>query len=123
MTKFLVPDVIFGVGVLAQVGEVVQRHGGVRVFVVSDPGVADAGWTSRRARAAWPARASSAETWLGVTPNPKDTEVEAGCQAYLASGCDVLVAVGGGSCIDAAKAIAALAAGGGQITDYAGVGR
>jgi hypothetical protein len=46
VTKFLVPDVIFGVGVLSQVGEVVQRHGGVRVFVVSDPGVAEAGWTA-----------------------------------------------------------------------------
>jgi alcohol dehydrogenase len=121
VTKFLVPDIIFGVGVLAQVGEVVQRHGGVRVFVVSDQGVADAGWTA--AALGHLARAGvSAELWLGVTPNPKDTEVEAGCEAYLASGCDVLVAVGGGSCIDAAKAIAALAAGGGRIADYAGVG-
>jgi alcohol dehydrogenase len=121
VTKFLVPDIIFGVGVLAQVGEVVQRHGGVRVFVVSDQGVADAGWTA--AALGYLTRAGvSAELWLGVTPNPKDTEVEAGGEAYLASGCDVLVAVGGGSCIDAAKAIAALAAGGGRIADYAGVG-
>ena len=47
----------------------------------------------------------------------------AGCAAYLDGGCDVLVAVGGGSCIDAAKAIAVLASRGGAITDYAGVGR
>ena len=83
---------------------------GSRVFVVSDQGVADAGWTA--AALGHLARAGvSAELWLGVTPNPKDTEVEALAEAYLASGCDVLVAVGGGSCIDAAKAIAALAAG------------
>ena len=49
--------------------------------------------------------------------------MQSGCQAYLASDCDVLVAVGGGSCIDAAKAIAVLAAGGGRIADYAGVGK
>lgn len=122
VTKFLVPDVIFGVGVLSQVGQIVRRHGGVRVFVVSDPGVAGAGWTGEALGCL--ARAGvAAETWLGVTPNPKDTEVQSGCQAYLASGCDVLVAVGGGSCIDAAKAIAVLAAGGGQITDYTGVGK
>ena len=122
VTKFLVPDVIFGVGVLSQVGQVVQRHGGVRVFVVSDEGVADAGWTGEALRYLAAAGVSS-ELWLGVTPNPKDIEVESGCRAYLSSGCDVLVAVGGGSCIDAAKAIAVLAGGGGRITDYAGVGK
>jgi alcohol dehydrogenase len=122
VTKFLVPDVIFGVGVLSQVGQVVQRHGGVRVFVVSDQGVADAGWTGETLRYLEDAGVSC-ELWMGVTPNPKDVEVESGGQAYLASGCDVLVAVGGGSCIDAAKAIAVLAGGGGRITGYAGVGK
>jgi alcohol dehydrogenase class IV len=122
VTKFLVPDVIFGVGVLSQVGQVVQRHGGVRVFVVSDQEVADAGWTGEALRYLEDAGVSC-ELWMGVTPNPKDVEVESGGQAYLASGCDVLVAVGGGSCIDAAKAIAVLAGGGGRITDYAGVGK
>ncbi len=122
VTKFLVPDVIFGVGVLSQAGEVVRRLGGVRVFVVSDQGVADAGWTGSALKHLADAGVA-AELWLGVTPNPKDTEVEAGRQAYLASHCDVLVAVGGGSCIDAAKAIAVLSTGGGSITDYAGVGR
>jgi alcohol dehydrogenase len=122
VTKFLVPDVIFGVGVLSQVGEAVKGQGGVRVFVVSDPGVADAGWT-RDVLGYLAAAGLSCELWLGVTPNPKDEEVEAGRQAYLASHCDVLVAVGGGSCIDAAKAIALLSVHGGGITDYAGVGK
>lgn len=122
VTKFLVPDVIFGVGVLSEVGRAVKRHGGVHVFVVSDPGVADAGWTSEALRHL-AAAGISAELWMGVTPNPKDREVESGCQAYLGSRCDVLVAVGGGSCIDAAKAIAVLAVHGGGIADYAGVGK
>jgi alcohol dehydrogenase len=122
VTKFLVPDVIFGVGVLSQVGQAVKGQGGMRVFVVSDPGVADAGWTSD-VLGHLAAAGLSCELWLGVTPNPKDTEVEEGRQAYLASRCDVLVAVGGGSCIDAAKAIALLSVHGGGITDYAGVGK
>jgi alcohol dehydrogenase class IV len=127
VAKFLVPDVIFGVGVLAEVGDAVRRQGGVNVFVVSDPGVAEAGWTAEAL--GYLKRAGvTARLWDGLTPNPKDHEVAAGCAAYLESGCDVLVAVGGGSCIDAAKAIAVLAsrAGAGQggaITDYAGVGR
>ena len=40
---------------------------------------------------------------------------------YAEHGCDVLVAVGGGSVIDAAKGVAILAANGGNILDYEGV--
>jgi alcohol dehydrogenase len=122
VAKFLVPDVIFGIGVLAEVGHTVRGQGGVNVFVVSDPGVAAAGWTDE---ALGHLKTAGVRTrlWDALTPNPKDHEVAAGCAAYLESGCDLLVAVGGGSCIDAAKAIAVLASRGGAIADYAGVGR
>ena len=122
VAKFLVPEVIFGVGVLAEVGHAVRRQGGVNVFVVSDHGVAEAGWTAE-ALSHLKAAGVRWRLWDELTPNPKDREVAAGCAAYLEGGCDVLVAVGGGSCIDAAKAIAVLASRGGAITDYAGVGR
>jgi alcohol dehydrogenase len=131
VAKFLVPDVIFGIGVLSEVGQAARRQGAVHVLVVSDKGVAEAGWTSEVLRHLTEAGVS-AELWDGLTPNPKDHEVAAGCGAYLESGCDVLVAVGGGSCIDAAKAIAVLATGAGQnaggagnagIAGYAGVGK
>jgi alcohol dehydrogenase class IV len=126
VAKFLVPDVIFGSGVLSQVGQAARRQGGVHVLVVSDRGVAEAGWTVE-VLGHLAAAGVSAELWDGLTPNPKDHEVAAGCDVYTASGCDVLVAVGGGSCIDAAKAIAVLATradgAGGEIADYAGVGK
>jgi alcohol dehydrogenase len=121
VTKFLVPDVIFGIGVLSEVGQAVKRQGGVHVFVVSDPGVVTAGWAAEAVHYL-EAAGLSCELWTDLTPNPKDREVESGCRAYRDSECDVLVAVGGGSCIDAAKAIAILAVHGGSITDYAGVG-
>jgi 1,3-propanediol dehydrogenase len=133
VAKFLVPDVLFGVGVLSEVGQAARRQGAVHVLVVSDRGVAEAGWTSEVLRHLAEAHVS-AQLWDELTPNPKDHEVAAGCAAYLESGCDVLVAVGGGSCIDAAKAIAVLAsqpdhgaagdtAGTGGIAAYAGVGK
>jgi alcohol dehydrogenase class IV len=122
VAKFLVPDVIFGVGVLSEVGQAVRRQGGVHVLMVSDRGVAEAGWTAETL-GHLAAAGVSAELWDGLTPNPKDHEVAVGCDAYVAGGCDVLVAVGGGSCIDAAKAIAVLASRGGAIADYAGVGK
>lgn len=122
VTKFLVPDVIFGVGVLSEVGQAVKREGGMHAFMVSDPGVIEAGWAGE-ALDHLAAVGVAAHLWSGVTPNPKDREVEAGCRAYLDGQCDVLVAVGGGTCIDAAKAIAVMAVHGGRITDYAGVGK
>jgi alcohol dehydrogenase class IV len=127
VAKFLVPDVIFGLGVLSEVGQAARRQGAVHVLVVSDQGVAKAGWTSEVLRHLAEAGVS-AQLWDGLTPNPKDHEVADGCAAYLESGCDVLVAVGGGSCIDAAKAISVLATqanqeGAGGIAGYAGVGK
>lgn len=118
--RFLIPDIIFGIGVLGELGQVVRRQGGGHVFVVSDPGVVCAGWAGQ-ALTHLAAAGVEAELWIGLTPNPKDHEVRAGAQAYRDSQCDVIVAVGGGSCIDAAKAIAILACQGGSILDYAGV--
>ena len=51
--------------------------------------------------------------WHDLTPNPKDFEVQAAFETYLESGCDALLAIGGGSCIDLAKAVAILSGNGG----------
>ena len=67
------------------------------------------------------AQGVDARVWSGLTPNPKDHEIAAGYERYAQHGCDVLVAVGGGSVIDAAKGVAILAANGGHILDYEGV--
>jgi alcohol dehydrogenase class IV len=120
LEKFLVPEMIYGVGSLAEVGDAVRRAGGSRALVVSDPGVMAAGWVER-AIPYLRAADLSYQVWSDLTSNPKDREVEAGFQRYAESGCDVLVAIGGGSCIDAAKAIAVLSGNGGQILDYEGI--
>lgn len=122
LTKFLVPEITFGVGALSQVGDAVARAGGSRALVVSDPGVMAAGWVDE-ALPLLRGAGLDVRVWHGVTPNPKDREIEAGFQAYGESGCDVLVAIGGGSCIDAAKGIAVLSGNGGQIVDYEGIDR
>lgn len=49
------------------------------------------------------------------------SEVHAAFEAYVEAGCDVLIAVGGGGCIDAAKGVAILSAMGGDILDHEGV--
>jgi alcohol dehydrogenase len=53
-----------------------------------------------------------------VTPNPKTTEIEEGTEAFRAVGCDFLIALGGGSSIDAAKNISMVTANNVSIYDY-----
>lgn len=122
VSKYLVPEVIFGVGTLAEVGGAVRRVGSERPMLVSDAGVLGAGWVERAlphladVRVEW-------RLWHDLTPNPKDVEIEAAFEAYQESGCDALLAVGGGSCIDVAKAVAVLSGNGGRILDYEGIDR
>src|ERR1044072_8546559 len=82
LEKFLIPETIFGVGSLAEVGDAVRRAGGSRALVVTDPGVLAAGWVDR-ALPHLAAAGLSWQVWSGVTSNPKDTEVEAGFERYL----------------------------------------
>ncbi len=118
--KFVVPEVIFGAGSLAQVGKAVRRLGATRVLVVTDPGVIAAGWLETLLPHI-EAEQVDHVLWSEVTPNPKDYEVESGVIRYHENKCDALVALGGGSCIDAAKGIAVLSTNGGRIQAYEGV--
>ena len=120
--KFQAPEVVFGAGSLREAGFAALRLGARRPFVVTDAGLQEAGWAERLAGHLAEA-GLQATLWSGVTPNPKDHEVAAGYEKYLESGCDVLIALGGGSCMDAAKGIAILTGNGGSILDYAGVDR
>jgi alcohol dehydrogenase class IV len=120
VSKFVIPEVVFGVGTLAEVGGAVRRVGGRRPMVVSDPGVIAAGWVDRAA----PHLADVSvrwRLWHDLTPNPKDFEVQAAFESFVEGGCDALLAIGGGSCIDLAKAVAILSGNGGQILDYEGI--
>ena len=56
--------------------------------------------------------------YTGVKPNPTDDVVEEIKKLYLSEGCDGIVAIGGGSPIDSAKAARVLIAGGGTIKEY-----
>ncbi len=58
-----------------------------------------------------------------VFPNPTEALVQQGYAAYQAARCDYLIAFGGGSPIDTAKAIKILTANPGPSTAYSGVGK
>ncbi|SPF50536.1 Alcohol dehydrogenase 2 [Syntrophobacter sp. SbD1] len=56
-----------------------------------------------------------------VTPNPRSEEVMAGAAVYHAEGCDVIIAVGGGSPIDCAKGIGIVSSNGRHILEFEGI--
>src|SRR5699024_12555339 len=60
------------------------------------------------------------EVYVGVVSEPTDKYVEESLDLFLKTECDVIVSIGGGSCIDTAKAVAVLATNGGYIGDYMG---
>lgn len=122
VSKFMAPEIIFGRGAVAQVGESADRLGARKVFVVSDEGVAAAGCLDKVLAALGDAGLST-EVWTKVTPNPRDWEVAQGAERYVETGCDAIVGAGGGSAIDTAKAVATVVTNGGTIADYEGIDR
>ncbi|MDF0726684.1 iron-containing alcohol dehydrogenase [Cytobacillus sp. S13-E01] len=58
--------------------------------------------------------------YLGVNTEPTDSYVKESLELCTSENCDVIVGLGGGSCIDTAKAVAVLATSGGYIGDYIG---
>ena len=120
LVKFHAPEVVFGLGSLGEAGFAAARLGARRPMVVTDPGIIEAGWCDELLGHLAGSRLTPV-VWSDVTPNPKDHEIHAAYERYVEGGCDVLVALGGGSCIDAAKGVAILSGNGGRILEYGGV--
>lgn len=120
LRKFVSPEIIFGAGSRHSVGNYAATFGARRVLVVSDPGVVEAGWAGD-VLASLDRQGIPHVLFTAVSPNPRVEEVMAGAELYRASACDVIVAVGGGSPMDCAKAIGIVAAHGRSILEFEGV--
>ena len=122
VTKFAIPEIIFGQDSLAYVGPYARRNGARRVLLVSDKGLEEAGWVEKvidaldREGLAW-------VYFNTVDSDPRDFQIKQGAEFYLRQRADVIVALGGGSPMDTAKGIALIASNGGQIRDYEGANR
>lgn len=120
LRKFVAPEFVFGYGAAGLAGRHARNLGASRCLVVSDHGVAAAGHTET-VLATLREEGIACATFLGVSENPRDTEVMQGSELFRAEGCDAIVAVGGGSPMDCAKGIGIMVANGGHILDYEGV--
>lgn len=122
LVKFQAPEIVFGPGALAEAGYCARRLGARRPMVVTDEGIEAVGWVAELEMHLHEVGLAPIVV-SGVTPNPKEHEIAAAFGRYAEEGCDVVIAIGGGSAMDAAKGVAILAGNGGTILDYRGVDR
>jgi choline dehydrogenase len=104
---------VHGPGSLARLAELAAGLGVERPLLVTDPGVVGAGLAERALR-----QLETAVVFDRVRPNPDVELVGEGSAVYREHGCDGLVAIGGGSPIDTAKAIGVEVEHGGSILEY-----
>ena len=97
---------VFGAGVLSRLGEVVRAHG-TRALLVTGGGSVKKSGVFDRAVTSLKAAGVSVVECSGVEPNPRITTVRRGAQIAREEGCDVIIALGGGSAMDASKVMAA----------------
>ncbi|OMH39621.1 alcohol dehydrogenase-like regulatory protein ErcA [Motiliproteus sp. MSK22-1] len=120
LRKFVSPEIIFGVGARKTVGNFARNFGAHRVLIVSDPGVLAAGWVTD-VKQSLEEIGIDYRLYTDVSPNPRAEEVMQGAAFYTQEGCDVIVAVGGGSPMDCAKGIGIVSANSANILSFEGV--
>jgi len=108
--------ILFGRGRIAELPGLVRDNGGRRAFIVTDPGVVAVG-LAERVRALLEAGGITAHVHAEVEPNPGTTSIVRGSHALGLFGTPqtVVVALGGGSSMDSAKAISLHAINGGDV--------
>lgn len=116
------PRLIFGPGKLRELPDAVRSVGGTAVFVVSDPGIARAGHLDTALRLLADAGLPAA-AFADSRENPTESDAAACRDAARTHHFDCIVAIGGGSSLDTAKACNFLLTNGGVMHDYHGYGK
>jgi alcohol dehydrogenase len=114
--------VIFGRGAAERTGHLARELNFRRTLLIADPGLLRAGHVASLQRALETA-GLSVLPYTEVAENPDSATVVAGAAFASPHEVDSIVAVGGGSALDAAKGINFLLTNGGRMADYRGYGK
>ena len=121
--SFSIPQhVIFGKGSLGKLPEAAKALGKNKALIISGPHLNRIGMVDK-CQAALSAAGIGSAAFTETEGNPSTETVEKAVDAYKSSGADFIVAFGGGSPLDVAKAAGILAMYGGKITEYEGGGK
>lgn len=116
----LTTQIIYGRYSASQIGKVAGNLGIRKAMIVTDSGVAKAGVLDQILP---PLKDAGIATIVfdEVEPNPTVQTVDRAAARYAEEGCDGVIAVGGGSPLDAGKAVGVLATNPGSASDYLGM--
>ncbi len=121
--EFSVPSLILtGSGASEQVGEQCRKRGLQKGLIVTDETIRSLGIVTHIEQALSQSGIVYS-IYDGVATEPVVEFVEEGLEVYREDGCDFVLAVGGGSPIDTAKAIAVMTTNEGSISDYKGISK
>jgi alcohol dehydrogenase len=120
---FSVPQkIIFGEGSLEKISSIAAETKRKHAYIISDPFLNKIGLVKKCADYLDKA-GILIDTFTETEANPSVETIEKAVQAYKDCKADFLVAIGGGSPMDVAKAVGVVVTYGGTITDYEGVGK
>ncbi|MBU7013342.1 MAG: iron-containing alcohol dehydrogenase [Theionarchaea archaeon] len=110
--------IVFGCGVLSQLNAIIKDMSASTLLIVTDKGIISSGI----AEPVFSQLENSfhVDTFDSVEPNPKSTTINAGGEVVRSLHPDLVIGMGGGSSLDAAKAVALLGTNPGSIEDYEG---
>lgn len=119
MSHFVIPNhTVVGTNVLGEAAPLLKKMGN-KAFIVTGRHVAVSDMM-KQLTALLDENGIDCVIFDGITGEPTDTMIENGVEMLKSSGCDFIIGIGGGSPLDSAKAIAAMAVNEGSISDYNG---
>ncbi|MFA7621459.1 MAG: iron-containing alcohol dehydrogenase [Aminobacteriaceae bacterium] len=122
LRKFLAPELLYGVGATDFAGQYAKNQGGGKVFVATDPGIIESGLLEPVLMLLEKDRLDYV-VFSDIRPNPTLSMVMEGARIFDEEECELIIALGGGSPMDCAKAIGAVHANGLHASEFFGVDR
>jgi len=121
LRKFVTSEFVFGEGARFFAGRYALNLGAERVLLVTDRGLIKGTGLVDDVGSSLDDEGLEYVIFDDVTPNPRDHEVMEGAAVFDAEECNMIVALGGGSPIDCAKAIGAAVSNRMHVLDFEGV--
>ena len=109
--------IAYGPGRLNEIGEFCRKFKVSNPLIITDKGSKELPFVSRLATLLENSSIKS-KLFYGISPNPRDDEIKAGCISYHKGNHDGIIAIGGGSALDGAKAIGMTVNSGVSLWDF-----